>query len=234
MLNAQGNRISELQPIAGLPLRTLNVAHNAVTDLAPLQGMALATLACEGNPLRSLAPFETSPPRYFTFDTVTAGDAYLDGVLRGWAHEGRAELVRSARVGLLWRRGDFAALRRLGEPFKGRTYVQLLQQFTFDEARECARRAGGQLPVVESLQHNQFLSSVVVHGNSCWIDLQREADGALRWADGRTPTYTDFPSRYHTDGAGPWYLHRRGSARGSWYRQSTPGLKAGVVLVFDD
>ena len=48
--------ITDLAPLAGLPLTTLYCTHNKITNLNALAGMPLKTLNCTGNPIASLEP----------------------------------------------------------------------------------------------------------------------------------------------------------------------------------
>ena len=56
-LSIQGNAVSDLSPIAQLPLATLDIYHNAVTDFSALTSLqSLTTLGAGGNPTSDLAP----------------------------------------------------------------------------------------------------------------------------------------------------------------------------------
>ncbi len=53
--------ISDLSPLAGIPLTSLSCWGNRITDLEPLRGMPLVNLNCAANPIRSLAPLRDLP-----------------------------------------------------------------------------------------------------------------------------------------------------------------------------
>ncbi len=56
-LNIEGNAVSDLSPITQLPLATLNIYHNAVTDFSALASLrSLTTLRAGGNPTSDLTP----------------------------------------------------------------------------------------------------------------------------------------------------------------------------------
>ena len=50
--------VSDLSPLRGLPLETLDFSFNEVGDLGPLRGMPLESLICGANPVSDLAPLE--------------------------------------------------------------------------------------------------------------------------------------------------------------------------------
>ncbi|MCI0682206.1 MAG: protein kinase [Gemmataceae bacterium] len=53
--------VSDLAPLAKMPLSTLALPYTAVSDLSPLGGMSLATLNCKGCPVSDLAPLREMP-----------------------------------------------------------------------------------------------------------------------------------------------------------------------------
>ena len=56
-LDIEGNAVSDLSPIAKLPLETLDIYYNAVTDFSALTSLrSLTTLGAGGNPTSDLAP----------------------------------------------------------------------------------------------------------------------------------------------------------------------------------
>ena len=56
-LGLRANNVSDLSPLAGMPLANLGVSDNYVSDLSPLAGMAsLRHLTISGNPLTDLSP----------------------------------------------------------------------------------------------------------------------------------------------------------------------------------
>jgi hypothetical protein len=56
-----GAGITDLSPLAGMPLTTLYCAHNRITNLEPLRGMPLKTLNLTGNPIADLEPLHGMP-----------------------------------------------------------------------------------------------------------------------------------------------------------------------------
>ncbi len=55
VLNQRG-ALSDLSPLAGLPLTGLWCQGNAISDLSPLKGMPLTVLSCGGTQIKDLAP----------------------------------------------------------------------------------------------------------------------------------------------------------------------------------
>lgn len=53
--------VSDLEPVRGIPLRTLYCQSNHITSLEPLRGMPLVSLNCSGNPVGSLDPLQGMP-----------------------------------------------------------------------------------------------------------------------------------------------------------------------------
>lgn len=60
-LDISGNRIVELAALAGMPLRRLVCADNLIADLAPLKGMPLILLDAGGNRIVDLGPLAGAP-----------------------------------------------------------------------------------------------------------------------------------------------------------------------------
>lgn len=56
----EGNRITDITPLAGLPLEELNLNRNRVTDLEPIRNLPLIQLGIAHNPVASLAPLAES------------------------------------------------------------------------------------------------------------------------------------------------------------------------------
>lgn len=54
-VNIQAQRIRDLSPLRGLPLRALDCGMNDVTDLSPLSGMPLHVLLCDANGVEDLS-----------------------------------------------------------------------------------------------------------------------------------------------------------------------------------
>jgi len=55
------NLITSLEPLRGMPLKTLNFTGNPVADIDPLRGMPLDTLLCENCRIESIAPLQGMP-----------------------------------------------------------------------------------------------------------------------------------------------------------------------------
>jgi len=63
--------VSDLTPLAGLPLRYLHLDNTAVTDLTPLQGMRLELLNASYTKVGSLEPIKGMPLRFLWLDHCT-------------------------------------------------------------------------------------------------------------------------------------------------------------------
>jgi Leucine-rich repeat (LRR) protein len=55
-LSVDDSRVSDLAPLEGMPLRSLNCSATTVADLAPLKGMHLAYLSCSETQVSDLTP----------------------------------------------------------------------------------------------------------------------------------------------------------------------------------
>ncbi|MDD2236512.1 MAG: protein kinase [Kiritimatiellae bacterium] len=60
-LDVSGCRIRDLEPLRGLPIRSLNCRNNAIRSLEPLRGGSLKTIICSDNPIQSLKPLRDMP-----------------------------------------------------------------------------------------------------------------------------------------------------------------------------
>jgi serine/threonine protein kinase/Leucine-rich repeat (LRR) protein len=54
-------KLSDLEPLRGLPLKMLDCRNSAVVDLSPLSGGSLTSLDCHATPVRDLAPLRGLP-----------------------------------------------------------------------------------------------------------------------------------------------------------------------------
>lgn len=61
---AQRSRLTDLSPLQGLSLQSLDVAHTAVQDLAPLAGMPLERVNLHATPVADLAPLQGLPLKF--------------------------------------------------------------------------------------------------------------------------------------------------------------------------
>ena len=67
------SRLSDLNPLAGLPLKSLQVVNSHVCDLSPLKGMALTLLNCDATQIEDLSPLRGMPLQafYCSYSRVT-------------------------------------------------------------------------------------------------------------------------------------------------------------------
>ena len=66
--------MSDLSPLAGLPLIELECSHTQVADLSPLRGMKLTALDCSGTSVSNLAPLLGMPLTKLMIDSTKVGD----------------------------------------------------------------------------------------------------------------------------------------------------------------
>ena len=60
-LDMRRTRISDLSPLAGVPLTNLNMNRAAISDLSPLQGMPLTVLNCHNNQITNISALAGMP-----------------------------------------------------------------------------------------------------------------------------------------------------------------------------
>jgi serine/threonine protein kinase/Leucine-rich repeat (LRR) protein len=58
------SKFSDLSPLKGMPLTTLDCSHTPVSDLSPLKGMPLTYLHCGGTPVSDVSPLKGMPLTY--------------------------------------------------------------------------------------------------------------------------------------------------------------------------
>ncbi len=79
-LNQKG-AVSDLSPLAGLPLTGLWCQGNAISDLSPLKGMPLTVLSCGGTQIKDLAPLTGMRLTVLSFNDTEVADLYpLEGM----------------------------------------------------------------------------------------------------------------------------------------------------------
>ena len=79
VLNCRGSvlgtgKVSDLSPLRGLQLTSLDCSLNNVSDLSPLAGMPLKSLTCIYAPVRDLAPLRGMPLEYMNVDVGLVTD----------------------------------------------------------------------------------------------------------------------------------------------------------------
>lgn len=60
-LDIYDTRVSDLSPLTGMPLKNLSCSHTRVTDLSPLRGMQLVTFHCSRTGVSDLSPLAGMP-----------------------------------------------------------------------------------------------------------------------------------------------------------------------------
>ena len=79
-LNCQGSgdgtgRLSDLSPLKGMSLTSLNCGRNRVSDLSPLKGMPLTRLICTDTPVSDFSPLKDLPLKELYCDFQLKRDA---------------------------------------------------------------------------------------------------------------------------------------------------------------
>ena len=73
-LNCAGTQVADLTPLQGMPLTSLICYPTQVSDLSPLKGMPLTTLACEGSQISDLSPLQGMPLKYLRCGNTQVSD----------------------------------------------------------------------------------------------------------------------------------------------------------------
>ena len=73
-LDLSWNGVADLSPLEGMPLVSLRLARTEVEDLSPLAGMLLLDLRMEGAKVRDLAPLRGMPLRYLDISHTRVAD----------------------------------------------------------------------------------------------------------------------------------------------------------------
>jgi serine/threonine-protein kinase len=77
-LDCQQTAVSDLSPLQGLVLEALDIRFTAVSDLTPLKGLKLRSLIMEGTQVTDLSPIRELPLTWFSFWAMTpARDAEI-------------------------------------------------------------------------------------------------------------------------------------------------------------
>ncbi|MGA2622049.1 MAG: SUMF1/EgtB/PvdO family nonheme iron enzyme, partial [Thermoguttaceae bacterium] len=73
-LNCGCTQVSDLSPLKGMPLKGLACCNTPISDLSPLRGMPLEGLNCEATPISDLSPLEGMPLRSLACDGTPVSD----------------------------------------------------------------------------------------------------------------------------------------------------------------
>lgn len=73
-LNIAGTRVSDLSPLSGMPLTILECQGTQVADLSPLKGMPLSVLYCYTSPVSDLMPLKGMPLTVLAFGGTPVSD----------------------------------------------------------------------------------------------------------------------------------------------------------------
>ena len=178
-LSLAQTRVTNLDPLRGLPLRILDLGQLEMPDLDALAGLRLEELDLSGGRVTELAPLHGMPLRRLTLDGVAAADL---SPLEGMPLESL-----SLRSNLL---GDLSFVRNapLKELFLGpasaenlRTAAQLPALETLLLPRDFIARDEGSAEAVAELKKHRALRQVGIETGNARSDLQGSAEFWREW-----------------------------------------------------
>ncbi len=226
------NEVRDVSWLRGMPLTNVKLSGNRVPDLSPLTGAPLRRLEVDGNPLRDIGPFRTAPPEVMVFDSVTAGPAYVESVLRKWERAGDTLTARYCRAAIAFRRGDGAGMRRTAATFQGHRYLYVPVALTFEQARDAARRFGGHLLTITSEVEFRFTHDLPQTELGVWLGLDVTLE-PMRWLTEEPLVFENFHTHHDRSSPQPKYMLRGYMNDGCWFAASDSAMISDLIIEWD-
>ncbi len=193
-----GQRITDLEPLRGIPLASLDIEQAKVTDLSPLSEKATLTglRVSDGTFYALTAPIYQALASYDFAGARGAAARAFDGLLAVPAlARARAELEHSiANLQVLHDHPE----RPIPHPeqFEGRAYALILQPLNWHEANHFARRHGAQLAGANTEEENQWIMrtfALPLLGRALWLGGTDEgSESYWRWNSGEGWRYENW------------------------------------------
>lgn len=195
---APGQRVTDLAPLHGIPLTSLDIGQAKVTDLSPLADMTtLIELRVSDGTFSALTSPIFQPLTSYDFEGAeNALGAVFDHLLN-------VPALAQARGAL---EKGITNLRSLHEHpdqpvphpvvFKGHRYALILLPLNWHEARHFAERYGGNLAAVTTAAENEWIVqtfTLPALGRSLWLGGTDEGtESYWRWTDGEGWRYENW------------------------------------------
>lgn len=195
---APGQRVTDLEPLRGMPLVSLDIGQAKVTDLSPLADMtSLADLRVSDGTFAALTSPMSQALNSYDFEQAEAAITRIFDGLRAVPALAAAETTLRRSV---------ANLRALHakqggpiphpESFKNRVYALILLPMNWHEARHFAERYGGQLVSSLSAEKNAWLVATFARpalGRALWLGGTDEGSESFwRWTGGEGWRYENW------------------------------------------
>ena len=107
--DGQDGQLSDLAPLKGMELLSLNFSYNQVTDITPLMGMPLVSLSCYYNPISNLSPLRNMPLESIHLEGTKVADlsplrgmTKLRGIWLGRTKVTDLSVLTGMPLGALW------------------------------------------------------------------------------------------------------------------------------------
>jgi serine/threonine protein kinase len=185
-----GVRVTDLEPLRGIPLHGLDLGDTKVTDLSPLQDMTtLNRLMASDGTFQFLTTDIMTGLRQHDYDRAAAAVAscfrpYTNVPAFNAAREVILNSVHNLR-GVRERPGDTMPHTLM---FNGHRYAFIVYPMSWNDARAFATAVGGYLACVTSMEENKWLADtfgVPTLGRKLWLGGTDEGTESFwRWTNG--------------------------------------------------
>lgn len=185
-----GVRVTDLEPLRGLPLSSLDISEAKVTDLSPLKDMtSLTELRVSDGTFAALTAGLMSALRAYDFDGAQAAlDAAFRDLVGVPAFAHARDLLAESIVNLRSARAAPNQPPPERRSFKGHRYAFVLFPMNAGDARAFAQHCGGYLASVTSEEENTWLAKtfgMASLGRFLWLGGTDEgSESYWRWQNG--------------------------------------------------
>ncbi|MCO5045585.1 MAG: protein kinase [Kiritimatiellae bacterium] len=195
---APGQRVTDLSPLRGIPLNSLDLSQVQVTDLSPLSETATLTelIVSDGTFAALTAPV-MNPLAQGDFDAAErAVDSLFPSLLNVPALLNAREKIENSIANLRSLREDPRRPVPYPSTFKGHRYALILTPLSWHEAWHFAQDCGGNLSSVLSAAANEWLVgtfTIPALGRSLWLGGTDEGtESYWRWMNGDSWRYENW------------------------------------------
>ena len=185
-----GIRVTDLEPLRGLPLTSLDLGETKVTDLSPLQEInTLTRLLVSDGTFQFLTTDIMAGLRRDEYD---GADRAVELAFQNFAH---VPAFATARALLSDSVANMRTARvQPGQPlprtavFKGHRYAFIARPMSWPDARNYAQQAGGYLATATSEAENQWIADtfgLAALGRKLWLGgTDENTESFWRWQNG--------------------------------------------------
>ena len=204
----QGLRVTDLDPLRGLPLTSLDLGEAKVTDLSPLAAMTtLRDLRVSDGTFQALTTDLIAALRRHDFTTADqAAQQLFRNLTEVPALTAARQLIIESAQNLRQANDQPGTPLPHQRTFQNHRYAFIVNPMSWPNARDFAASLGGHLPSVTSQEENEWLArtfGLACLGRSLWLGGTDEGtESYWRWINGEGWRYEHWTAPEPNNGGG--------------------------------